>query len=128
MSTASMSRFIEQARGRLHYRCTECVSKDAGVPVSTRTPLRVLHLYALISTEDGGLTPLRMKEVRIVVSTPPDTWGWSVASAPELHSDPYMLAQPKPSSDTRGNIFHYSGEEPDALWNCSTSFLGRECD
>ena len=109
MSTASMSRFIEQARGRLHYRCTDCVANDAGVPVSDSTPLRVLHLYALISTEDGSLTPLRMKEVRMVVSAPPDTWSWRVAPAPELHSDVYLYgsfaAQPTPAKDSRGNIF-----------------------
>ena len=81
MSTASMSRFIQQAPGRVHYRCSDCVAKSVGVPVSDSTPVRVLHLYALIATRDDGATPMRMKPVRLVVHAPPDTWQWG-ASAP----------------------------------------------
>ena len=44
MSIASMSRFVQQAPGQVHYRCSACVAKSEGVPVSDSAPLRVLHL------------------------------------------------------------------------------------
>ena len=71
MSVASMSEFVQQGSGRGPYLCQECVSSGAGLPVSDSKPLRVLHLYALVSARDGGLTPLRMKAVRMVLRAPP---------------------------------------------------------
>ena len=86
----------------------------AGVPVSDSTPVRVLHLYALIYTNDGGLIPSRVQEVRLVVSAPPDTWGWRVAPAPEL---PIVFpAEPTRAKDSRGEHFQ------------STSFRGEGLD
>ena len=128
MSIASMSRFVQQAPGQVHYRCSACVAKSAGVPVSDSAPLRVLHLYALIATRDDGATPMRMKPVRLVVHAPPDTWKWG-ASAPASGRasgslQDVVLAHPTQS----GALFLYNKKESDALWSCSSCYRGEDHD
>ena len=126
MSIASMSRFVQQAQGQLHYRCSDCVAKSAGVPVSDSTPLRVLHMYALIYTKDGDFTPMRMKPVRLVVCAPPDTWSWGVTVAPNLQDE--SMANPTQATDKRGDFFQYNKKESDALWSRSNCFRGEGHD
>ena len=84
MAVASMSKFAQQVPGRSQYRCSECVKR---APVSDSKSLRILHVYALVSASDCGLTPLRMKEVRLVLNAPPDNWARR-ASPPCLEIPP----------------------------------------
>ena len=74
--------------------------------------------------DDGSLTPLRMKEVRLVVSAPPDTWSWHVALAPGHHD--VFPAKPTRPEDRRGEYFQYNNKESDALWSWSTSYRGQD--
>ena len=126
MSIASMSRFVQQAPGQVHYRCSDCVAKSAGVPVSDSTPLRVLHLYALIYTKDGDFTPMRMRPVRLVVCAPPDTWRWGVTVTANLQDE--SMANPTQATDRRSDFFQYNKEESDALWSRSSCFRGEGHD
>ena len=121
MSVASMSQFVQQAPGRQHYRCAGCTASAEGVPVSDSTPLRVLHLYILVSAQDGGLTPLRMKSLRLVVEAPPNRWAWGeeLGALPEP-----TLAQPVWSST--GKHWRYNAEESEAIWCLASSFRGEE--
>ena len=128
MSIASMSRFVQQAPGQVHYRCSACVAKSAGVPVSDSAPLRVLHLYALIATRDDGATPMRMKPVRLVVHAPPDTWKWG-ASAPAPGRAPGSLQDVEMAHPTQsGALFLYNKKESDALWSWSSFYRGEDRD
>ena len=112
--------------GRVHYRCSDCVAKTVGVPVSDSAPVRVLHLYALISTKVAGLTPMRMKAVRLVVSAPPDTWSWGVTVVPDIQG--MSMANPDRATDRRSDFFRYNKKESDALWNLSDCFRGEDHD
>ena len=119
MAVASMSMFAQQVPGRSQYRCSECVKR---APVSDSTPLRILHLYARVSASDCGLTPLRMKEVRLVLNAPPDDWAWR-ASPPGLEPPPQcgqsapaaLQAQPAMSVHTQGKYWRYSEAKSDAI-------------
>ena len=104
------------------------IAKSVGVPVSDSAPLRVLHLYALIATSDGGATPMRMKPVRLVVHAPPDTWKWG-ASAPASgrasgNLQDVEIAHPRQS----GALFLYNKKESDALWSWSSCYRGEDRD
>ena len=79
MSVASMSQLITHVEDRPHYRCGNC----PGEPASGSSPLRVLHLYALIGAGGQALTPLHSKPVRLVVDAPQAKWAW----ARELRDD-----------------------------------------
>ena len=92
-----------------------------GVPITDRKPLRVLHLYALVSARDGGLTPLRMKAVRLVLRAPPASWAWGVDLGAVLES---VVAQPVVAHETRGRSWRYSDAESDANW-CSAGPIPR---
>ena len=128
MSIASMSRFVQQAPGQVHYRCSACVAKSEGVPVSDSAPLRVLHLYALIATRDDGATPMRMKPVRLVVHAPPDTWKWG-ASAPASGRASGSLQDVEMAHPTQsGALFLYNKKESDALWSWSSCYRGEDRD
>ena len=120
---ASMSEFVRQTSGRWPYLCNECVASGAGVPVSDSEPLRVLHLYALVSARDGGLTPLRMKAVRLVLRAPPANWAWGVDLGAVLGP---AVAQPAVAHETRGRSWRYSGAESDAIWCSAGPFRGEE--
>ena len=101
MSVASMSQLIKHVEGRLHYRCGNCVKKDAGEPASGSLPLRVLHLYALVGAGGQALTPLHSKPVRLVDDRPRfDSRG----------------ALPERAQDSRGEHWCYSPTESDAIW------------
>ena len=126
MSIASMSRFVQQAPGQVHYRCSDCVAKSAGVPVSDSTPLRVLHLYALIYTKDGDFTPMRMRPVRLVVCAPPDTCRWGGTVTANLQDE--SMANPTQATERRSDFFQYNKEESDALWSRSSCFRGEGHD
>ena len=121
MAVASMSEFIQQVPGRKQYRCSECMKRT---PVSDSVPLRVLHLYALVAASDSGLTPLRMKQVRLVLTAPPDTWTWGsdVQSGQALPAT--WQAQPTLIKDTRGTHWRYSQAESDAIWVAAGPFRG----
>ena len=121
MSVASMSEFVQQGSGRGPYLCQECVASGAGVPVSDSKPLRILHLYALVSARDGGLTPLRMKAVRMVLRAPPANWAWRVDLGAVLG---LVLAQPAVAHEARGRSWRYSDAESDAIWRSSGPFRG----
>ena len=128
MSIASMSRHIQQAPGQVHYRCSACVAKGEGVPVSDSAPLRVLHLYALIATRDDDATPMRMKPVRLVVHAPPDTWKWG-APAPAsgtVSGSPQDVEVAHPTQS--GALFRYNKKESDALWSSSSCYRGEDRD
>ena len=94
-------------------------------PVSNDDPLRALHLYALVRARDGGLTPLRMKAVRLVLNAPPDDWAWNAephcgdASAGELQVGP---AWPSLTKDSRSMHWRYSEDESDAIWRAAGPF------
>ena len=118
------ARQTAQKPQKVHYRCSACVAKSEGVPVSDSAPLRVLHLYALIATRDDGATPMRMKPVRLVVHAPPDTWQWG-ASAPASGSlQDVEMAHPTQS----GALFLYNKKESDALWSWSSCYRGEDRD
>ena len=123
MSVASMSYLVQQAAGRQQYRCAQCIADAEEVPVSDSTPLRVLHLYVLVSARDGSLTPLRMKAMRLVVSAPPDRWAWGM----ELGTLPEpTLAQPVMVDDNVGKHWRYNTQENDAIWCSASSYRGEE--
>ena len=108
------------------YFHSDSVAKSVGVPVSDSAPVRVLHLYALISTKGAGLTPMRMKAVRLVVSAPPDTWSWGVTAAPDLQG--MSMAHPARVTDRHSDFFRYNKKESDHLWNRSGCFRGEVHD
>ena len=116
MSVASMSQLITHAEGRLHYRCGNCVEKDAGQPISASVPLRVLHLYALVGADGQALTPLHSKPVRLVVATPLAKWAWGRElrddGRPRLDSH---CAMPERAGDARGEQWCYSSGESGAI-------------
>ena len=115
MSVASMSQLIKHVEGRLHYRCGNCVKKDAGEPASRSSPLRVLHLYALVGAGGQALTPLHSKPVRLVVAAPLAKWAWGRElrddDRPRLDS---RGAFPRLCQDSRGKHWRYSASESDA--------------
>ena len=117
MSVASMSQLIKHVEGRLHYRCGNCVKKDAGEPASGSLPLRVLHLYALVGAGGQALTPLHSKPVRLVVAAPQAKWAWGRElrddERPRLDS---RGAWPERAQDSRGEHWRYSPAESDAIW------------
>ena len=123
MSVASMSYLVQQAAGRQQYRCAQCIADAEEVPVSDSTPLRVLHLYVLVSARDGGLTPLRMKALRLVVEAPPDKWAWG--EEPVTPPDP-ILAAPIRVDDRKGKLWRYNAQESDAIWCSACSYRGEE--
>ena len=123
MSIALMSKLAQQARGRLHYRCKDCIERAGEEPVSDSSPLRVLHLYVLVSAGDGGLTPLRMKPLRLVVEAPPDDWGWGEDIVPPRDS---IMAEPTRVEHSKGELWQYSGQESAAIWRSSCSYQGEE--
>ena len=112
-----MSQLIEHVEGRLHYRCGNCVKKDKGESASGSFPLRVLHLYALVSVRDQVITPLHSKPVRLVVAAPPVKWAWGQElrddDRPRLDSHG---ARPARAEDSRGEHWRYSSAESDAIW------------
>ena len=128
MSIASMSRFVQQAPGQQHYRCSACVAKSAGAPVSDSAPLRVLHLYALIATRDDDATPMRMKPVRLVVHAPPDTWKWGTSAPASGRASGNLQDVEMAHPTQRGALFVYNKKESDALWNWSSCYRGEERD
>ena len=105
---------------------SDSVAKSVGVPVSDSAPVRVLHLYALISTKGAGLTPMRMKAVRLVVSAPPDTWSGGVTVAPDLQG--MSMAYPARVTDRHSDFFRYNKKESDRLWSWSDCFGGEDHD
>ena len=109
MSVASMSKFVQQTGGRRHFRCQECVERAGDGPVSG-SPLRVLHLYVLVSATDRGLTPLRMKPLRLVVEAPPDKWGWGVPGSDSTLPEP-TPAKPGLEDDNEGKLWRDNAEE-----------------
>ena len=65
-----------------------------------------------------------MKQVRLVVHAPPDTWTWG-ASAPASGSlQDVEMAHPTQS----GALFLYNKKESDALWSLSSCYLGEDRD
>ena len=114
----------QQAPGQVHYRCSACVAKSAGVPVSDSAPLRVLHLYALIATRDDDATPMRMKPLRLVVHAPPDTWKWGGSAPASSNLQDVEMADPTES----GALFLYNKKESDALWRFSSCYRGQDRD
>ena len=125
MSVASMSRFVQQTEGRQHYRCAECAQalpgQDSGAPGSP--PLRLLHLYILVSDRHGGPTPLRMKPLRLVVQAPPDEWAWGVE--PGALPEP-TLAHPTRAQEAKGKHWRYNARESQASWLLASSYRGEE--
>ena len=121
-----MSQLIKHVEGRLHYRCGNCVKKDAGEPASGSCPLRVLHLYALVGAGRQALTPLHSKPVRLVVAAPPAKWAWGREllddDRPCLES---LSASPERAKDSRGEHWRYSSAESDAIW-CHAGPYGGE--
>ena len=103
----------------MHYRCSKCVQRE---PVSNDDPLRALHLYALGRARDGGLTPLRMKAVRLVLNAPPDDWTWNAhpqcgeASGRELRACPIL------TKDCRNKHWRYTELESEAIWRAAGPF------
>ena len=68
-----------------------------------------------------------MKEVRLVVSAPPDKWAWGGNIAQLLSELPdCVLAEPTRAEDRRGKHWRYSKEESDAIWSYSEPFRGEE--
>ncbi len=117
MSVASMSQLITHVDGRLHYRCGNCMKKDAEQPASGNFPLRVLHLYALVGAGGQDLTPLHSKPVRLVVAAPLAKWAWGR----ELRDDDHPRfdsggACPERAKDSRGEHWRYNSTESDAIW------------
>ena len=67
MSLASMSQLVKQTEGRQDYRCRKCVENASErEPGSSSSPVRVLHLYALVGTDGHAPTPLHMRPERLV--------------------------------------------------------------
>ena len=103
MSVASMSQLIKHVEGRLHYRCGNCATKEAGGPASGSLPLRLLHLYALVGTGRATIAPLHAKPVRLIVDAPPAEWAWGRELPEDDRSrfDPVGVS-PKRVRDSRG--------------------------
>ena len=70
---------------------------------------------------------MSMKEVRLVVSAPPDNWAWGKDMHQLLSDLPDMvLAKPTEAKDRRGKHWRYTKEESDAIWSYSEPFRGEE--
>ena len=125
MSVASMSKLIMHREGRLHYRCGKCMAKDAGEPASGSSPLRVLHLYALVGTDGRALTPLHSRPVRLVVAAPPAQWAWGEQlredDLPGLDS---RGASPERGLDSRGEHWRYQAADSNAIWCYAGPYRG----
>ena len=125
MSVASMSKLIMHREGRLHYRCGKCMAKDAGEPASGSSPLRVLHLYALVGTDGPALTPLHSRPVRLVVAAPPAQWAWGEQlredDLPGLDS---RGASPERGLDSRGEHWRYQAADSNAIWCYAGPYRG----
>ena len=112
----------------MQYLCAICTMQShcAKEPESDNLALRILHLYILISAEDGELSPLRMRPVSVVLEPPPDAWAWGVN--PEEISDYYDCAPAKPRliRNDKGKHWQYSADESKAIWCAAGSFRGEE--
>ena len=116
MSVASMSEWITHVSVG-NYRCGNCVRKGAGELASGSSPLRLLHLYALVDNGGGVLMPVHSQPARLVVCAPPAKWDW----CRELRHDerPQLdehVAMPEQARDSRGEHWRFDPEESAAIW------------
>ena len=93
-------------------------------PASGSVPLRVLHIYALVSASGPAPTPLHMPAVRLVVTAPPAEWDWGLGDATEVLTDERSAASPKQGWDTGGAHWRYNDAESSAIWSRAESFHG----
>ena len=80
-------------------------------------PLRVLHLYVLVDTGGGVLTPVHSQPARLLVFAPPAKWGWFR----ELRHDerPQLdehIAMPEQARDSRAEHWRYDPDESAVIW------------
>ena len=125
MSLASMSQLVKHAEGRREYRCRKCAKKASErEPASGSGPLRVLHIYALVSTSGPASTPLHMPAVRLVVTAPPEDWAW--CRSPEdwsvYNGGARSTAWPTQGVDSRGAHFRYNDAESRVIWHRSRCY------
>ena len=123
MKVASMSKYIQQRDGRIHYRCMDCRKKEGtdATPISDSVPLRVLDLYILV--RDGSKTTImRSKPYRLCLWAPPNHWAWGV-NCGQLP----LLKQAMPTffSQSNGKFYKYNNVESEAIWCRSSSYEGR---
>ena len=95
-------------------------------PASGSVPLRVLHIYALVSASGPAPTPLHMPAVRLVVTAPPEDWAWG--RPPEdwsaYNGGARSTAWPTQGVDSRGAHFRYNDAESRAIWYRARSYCG----
>ena len=133
MSTAAMSPLMQLSAGRKHFLCAKCENK-LRVPVSDRTPLRVLQLYITVEATDGQPTPLRMKPLSVVVEAPPDSFTWGSMNTNTFDSESVSMAVPTQfniARDSRGrNVVAYSfnSEASKAIWCSAGAWRGEAPD
>ena len=116
-SRASMSRIFQGGPGRGEYLCSKCARRGEGAPVSDCAPLRALLLYAVTAVGDDEDIAVRMKPVRIVLSAPPNQWGWGT---PQMDGPELQMAQP----EWREPEWRYKPFESDQIWYTSAPFRG----
>ena len=126
-SALSMSQLVKHAEGRREYRCRKCAKQTRErEPASGSIPLRVLHIYALVSASGPAPTPLHMPAVRLVVTAPPEDWAWG--RPPEdwsaYNGGARSTAWPPQGVDSRGAHFRYNDAESRAIWYRARSYCG----
>ena len=121
MSMASMSRIFQGGPGRGEYLCSNCARRGQGAPVSDSAPLRALLLYAVSAVDGDQGHAVRMTPVRIVVSAPPEHWGWGKRAV-----DPEELQEAQPEWQQLGRVgqWCYSLRESEQIWCSSAPFRG----
>ena len=132
MSRAAMSPLMQLSAGRKHFLCAKC-EKKLRVPVSDKTPLRVLHLFITVEATDGQPTPLRMKPLSVVVEAPPDSFAWGSMNTNTFDSESVSMAVPTPFNIARSrgrNVVAYSfnSEASKAIWCSAGAWRGEAPD
>ncbi len=121
-NVASMSRFMDSARGRPPYRCRECAEKlqhAGGAPGFASASLRALWAYPMVKDPQGQPTPLHVSgPVWILLHAPPDTWRWSRADrvVPLAGASSTLAAGGVVWKGVREELHVYNEADSAALW------------
>ena len=125
MSLASMSQLVKQTEGRQDYRCRKCAENDSErEPASSSSPLRVLHLYALVDTSGPAPTPMHMQPVRLVVTAPPPEWAWGLDDVTDVFAGGRSAALPQQGRDSVGAHWRFNKPDSEAIWRRAHSYCG----